>query len=317
MNTDVMCGSAIAVAAGRAPVRPGTGVLTADDAAVRHEVAPPPAVPARSNRRIHERLEPAQFQWLRTARLKYGPQVRILDISAGGMLIQTEEELKRNAKMVFELAGPESTLLMPSRVLRCDATSVGGVTLYRGACAFMRPLPIPDLAADARLGEAVAQDIVNALEALRDARNVPRRAIDDAAAEAAAMLPWQKVIVRYRDGRLLRGYTNNFHADRPQLHLSEHPCVGGTRMVPLSTLKALFFVREFAGDPSYVERSDFAAAPLGRKVEVTFHDGEVLIGSTISYRCDGNGFFLQPADPRSNNQRVFVVLGAIQHVRFL
>jgi hypothetical protein len=50
---------------------------------------------------------------------------------------------------------------------------------------------------------------------------------------------------------------------------------------------------------------------------VTFHDGEVLVGSTISYRYEGTGFFVQPADPRSNNQRVFVILSAIQHVRFI
>jgi len=55
----------------------------------------------------------------------------------------------------------------------------------------------------------------------------------------------------------------------------------------------------------------------GRRMEVTFHDNEIIIGSTLSYRGAGNGFFLQPADPRSNNLRVFVTPAGLQQVRFL
>ena len=55
----------------------------------------------------------------------------------------------------------------------------------------------------------------------------------------------------------------------------------------------------------------------GRRIEVTFADDEVLLGSTLGYRPDGVGFFVTPADTRGNNVRVFVVSGAIRHVRFL
>jgi hypothetical protein len=278
-------------------------------------VAPAPA----ANRRTHRRLSPDEVHWLRAARLKYGPQVRILDISAGGLLVETEKELKRGAKLVFELAGPDSTILMPSRVLRCDAFAVDGGVHYRGACAFARPLTLPDLLGERTLGESVASDIVAGLDALGTLAPI-RKPADTVAAEAspsASSAMWQKVIVRYRDGRLLRGYTSNFHTDKPQIHVSEQPASGKTVHVPLASLKALFFVREFAGDPSYVDKNVFNGSPVGRKVEVTFHDGEVLVGSTISYRYEGTGFFVQPADPRSNNQRVFVILSAIQHVRFI
>lgn len=50
---------------------------------------------------------------------------------------------------------------------------------------------------------------------------------------------------------------------------------------------------------------------------MTFYDGEVLVGSTLVYRGEGNGFFLHPADSRSNNLRVFVTAGGMRHVRFL
>jgi hypothetical protein len=49
---------------------------------------------------------------------------------------------------------------------------------------------------------------------------------------------------------------------------------------------------------------------------VTFVDREVIMGSTLNYQSDGDGFFVLPADPRSNNIRVFVVSGSVRHVRF-
>jgi hypothetical protein len=52
-------------------------------------------------------------------------------------------------------------------------------------------------------------------------------------------------------------------------------------------------------------------------MEVTFRDNEIIVGSTLSYRGEDNGFFLQPADPGSNNLRVFVTPAGLQQVRFL
>jgi len=66
-----------------------------------------------------------------------------------------------------------------------------------------------------------------------------------------------------------------------------------------------------------VDRQEFGAASQGRKVAVTFHDGEILLGSTLGYKGEGQGFFVHPADSRSNNLRVFVAPGATQQVKFL
>ena len=66
--------------------------------------------------------------------------------------------------------------------------------------------------------------------------------------------------------------------------------------VPASQLKAVFFVRDFAGNADYVEQRSFDSAVEGRRIEVTFGDDEVLVGLTLAYRTDGLGFFLTPAD---------------------
>jgi hypothetical protein len=66
-----------------------------------------------------------------------------------------------------------------------------------------------------------------------------------------------------------------------------------------------------------VDRKDFTNPPQGRKVEITFHDDEVLLGTTLGYRSEGHGFFVQPADRDSNNLRVFVTASGIQRFRFV
>ena len=49
------------------------------------------------NRRLHERLRASQFRWLRGARIKYGADIRVLDISAGGM--SRANEVRRNCAL--------------------------------------------------------------------------------------------------------------------------------------------------------------------------------------------------------------------------
>jgi hypothetical protein len=252
---------------------------------------------AAANRRNHARLKPTDLAWLKSARLKYGSDVRVLDISAGGMLLETDNELTQDSSIVVELTGGASPILLPSRVLRCRVASLGEILRYQGACAFRRPLTLPEFAHSPGAQLAV------------------QRVVEREAAQSPAS--WQKVIARYRDGRIVSGYTNDFHPTKPQLHLSPNPRRGDSTLIPVVQLKALFFVREFTGDPTHVERKVFVDPPQGRKIEVTFLDNEVLVGSTLGYRRDGNGFFVQPADVRSNNIRVFVTTSGMRHVRFL
>jgi hypothetical protein len=128
-----------------------------------------------------------------------------------------------------------------------------------------------------------------------------------------------KVIVRYADGRLVKGYTYDFDGRGcfhvfPTLDASSDPIP-----VVVAELKAVFQVRDFAGNARYQERKTFAktARPPGRLIEITFKDGEVLVGSTRCETNGGPGILLTPADPASNNLRVYAVVGAIRGIRDL
>jgi hypothetical protein len=48
---------------------------------------------------------------------------------------------------------------------------------------------------------------------------------------------------------------------------------------------------------------------------VTFQDGEKIAGTTETYSHNDVGFFLSPADPDSNNVRIFVVNKNVREVK--
>ena len=130
-----------------------------------------------------------------------------------------------------------------------------------------------------------------------------------------------KVVVRYANGTIARGFVQNFSPIRDFFYLSpaDKP-TGQPRQVSLRRLKAVFVVRDFHGNPQFQERNFYMKGenPSGLKLEVTFADGEVMVGSTVlNYDPKRQGNFIIPADPNSNNIRVFVISSAVKSVRQL
>ncbi len=127
-----------------------------------------------------------------------------------------------------------------------------------------------------------------------------------------------RVVARFADGRVLKGTTQDFFPNRPSFHLV--PQEGGKPLeVRCKELKAVFIVKDFAGDPArqdvrgFVERP--GQAPQGKKLAVRFRDGELLCGYSMSYLPDRSGFFMLPADTGCNNLRVYVVTAAAAEIK--
>jgi hypothetical protein len=127
---------------------------------------------------------------------------------------------------------------------------------------------------------------------------------------------WKRLVVRYLDGRLLKGFTTQFAADKGVVQVWTVPNPDESRVaVQIEHLKAIFFVHDLEGDPSRRIGVD-SSSEHGRQIEVTFVDGEVLTGTTLSYSQEGRGFFVTPLDTRGNNVRIFVAPGAVRSVKF-
>lgn len=131
-----------------------------------------------------------------------------------------------------------------------------------------------------------------------------------------------KIVLRYVDGKVDKGYSQDFNPTRPFFHFQKHsPDASDNQplMIEMKDLKAVFFVKIFEGNQDYKKRKEFIPSdrPQGRKVEVTFVDDEVIQGSTVGYDPQRLGFFLYPADSDGNNLRIYVVTSAVKHFRFL
>jgi hypothetical protein len=130
-----------------------------------------------------------------------------------------------------------------------------------------------------------------------------------------------KVVARFADGRVVKGTTADFFPAKDLFHVSVGTAPAGTKPVEIHTkdLKALFFVKDFAGEPQHVERNEFdpSRPPAGRRIRVVFKDGEVLVGTTTGYQPGRPGFFLVPADASSNNERCYVVAASTREISFV
>jgi hypothetical protein len=122
-----------------------------------------------------------------------------------------------------------------------------------------------------------------------------------------------KVVVHFRDGRLVKGFTTGFTGTTPTIRVADVNDPSREVEINLAALKAVFFVKDFVGDSSYDEVKAFRTPPASgeRRMVFTLHDGEVLIGSVNGYQPERDGFFLRPADPQSNNLSCFIVAAAV------
>lgn len=140
-----------------------------------------------------------------------------------------------------------------------------------------------------------------------------------------------RVVAHKKSGQLVKGFVElavpvdklgNPESSAVALPKSLHldPIDHGRAVsVPVDSLKALFFVKSFNGDPAYTETKFFNPEPKieGLWVHITFEDGETTEGVVHNgvEILNEPGFLLKPPDPQSNNNAVYVMKTALARFR--
>ena len=127
-----------------------------------------------------------------------------------------------------------------------------------------------------------------------------------------------KVVVRTRDGEVIPGFANQ---DRIKKTLKIITQQGKEQTFSIDKLKAVFFVKDFQGNPEYDEIKFLNKQSVSSMIwaRVEFFDGEVLEGKIPNNMelISAPGFYLSPSDQDTNNRRVWVVKSALKNFTIL
>ncbi len=133
----------------------------------------------------------------------------------------------------------------------------------------------------------------------------------------------KKVVVKYQNGDIIKGWVEEFKPEResfllfPLFEYSKEERIE----IEFSSLKAVFFVKDFTGNKDYKKvrtfNVDLKITPSQRKLLINFLDGEHLYGTSHTYGKHKIGFFVYPIDQKDNSERIFVIHKAIESVRLM
>ncbi len=119
-----------------------------------------------------------------------------------------------------------------------------------------------------------------------------------------------KVVARFKNGSVIKGHTSDFFPNKPAFHLEKSD--GTVLEIVTEDVKALFFVKDFDGDSAHNPSYEHDVPGGGKKLEITFRDGEKVTGYSQGYSAGRAGFFVVPADMEGNNERIYVVSSAAE-----
>jgi hypothetical protein len=129
----------------------------------------------------------------------------------------------------------------------------------------------------------------------------------------------KRVVVRKLDKGLIKGFIDPKGYLASEVGLLDRE--GRLVHIPMPDIKAVFFVRDFEGNPDRAERKIFRSRPrlAGLWVRMTFKDTEVLeaILPNNLLEVDPLGFLVTPPDVYSNNLRIFIPRTALTEMEVL
>ena len=130
-----------------------------------------------------------------------------------------------------------------------------------------------------------------------------------------------KIVVKYKNGKIVKGWSTDFGPNKEIFHLHPLEEYGKNVLgIKISSIKAVFFVKDYKGNKDYKKIRTFDGFPKGipteRKIVIIFKDGENFYGTTHSYNPERKGFYVYPIDPKDNSERVFVINPAVNSVKF-
>jgi hypothetical protein len=113
-----------------------------------------------------------------------------------------------------------------------------------------------------------------------------------------------RVILHTLEGQVKRGAIRDADLGADTVAL-ESTAGAAPERIPRMRVKAIFFM---------LPAGTKAPNPDGQKVRVTFKDGRQVAGFSKDHKAGGTGFFVVPADNRTNTSRIFIFRHSVQAI---
>ena len=135
-----------------------------------------------------------------------------------------------------------------------------------------------------------------------------------------------KLVAHHKDGRINKGFSLDLDPAGHSFHLVRREGeIATSREIRLEELKALFHVKTWGREDRHRNRRpgfpDDGRAPVEGvsfvKAVLEFYDGEKIFGYSKEYDPTRTGFYLVPADPQDNNEKIYVVQSSLVNIQLL
>jgi hypothetical protein len=127
-----------------------------------------------ANRRQYPRLKPSAVPFLKSIAFNQGFEAQVVNISRGGILLETEEPLRPQMKILLKLVTSDGVIKMEGHVLRSSISSLNGVPRYQSAVSFEHPFHmLDDLSAELEEQKQESQSGSTAPSAIDTANDQP------------------------------------------------------------------------------------------------------------------------------------------------
>jgi hypothetical protein len=88
------------------------------------------------------RLNPSDVPYLKRVTINQGTEAHVIDISRGGVLLETDVRLLPQAKIMLKVITTEGTFTITGSVLRSSIKALGKAPTYQSAIVFENPLTL-------------------------------------------------------------------------------------------------------------------------------------------------------------------------------
>ena len=96
------------------------------------------------NRRQYLRLKPSSVPFLKSVAFNQGFEAQVINISRGGILLETDVRLRPQMKILLKLVTTDGVIKMEGLIIRSAISSLNGVPRYKSAIAFDHPFHMLD-----------------------------------------------------------------------------------------------------------------------------------------------------------------------------